>query len=131
MRAIGIALSHAKVQVEDVVDVLLTIVSQFDLAFLFYQPSGQRRMQIDSLHMQNMNVLDGGSVRMMQDTITWEVGLHPRILQFGNKELMYFIEGAKGPFWMMPAQRLETKCWTNMITQVREPKWRTWMYAYN
>jgi hypothetical protein len=36
--------------------------------------------------------------------------LHPRILQIGNKqEVMNFIEDVDGPFWMTPAQRLETK----------------------
>ncbi len=46
---------------------------------------------------------------MMHDTITREVELHPRILQVGDKQVMHFIEGADGPFWMTPAQRLETK----------------------
>jgi hypothetical protein len=66
-------------------------------------------MQIESLHIQNMNVLNGGSVRMMHDTIIQEVGLHQRILQVGNKQAMHLIKGADSPFWMMPAQRLETK----------------------
>jgi hypothetical protein len=46
---------------------------------------------------------------MMHGTIIREVGLHPRILQVGNKQVMHFIEGADGPFWMTPAQRLEKK----------------------
>jgi hypothetical protein len=41
---------------------------------------------------------------MMHDTIIQEVGLHPRILQVGDKQVMHFIEGADGPFWMTPAQ---------------------------
>jgi hypothetical protein len=100
--------SHAKLQLEDVVDALSTIFPQFDLVFLFDQSSSHTKMRIDSLHIRNMNVSHGGSVGMMHDTITREVELHPRILQVGDKQVMHFIEGANGPFWMMPAQRLET-----------------------
>jgi hypothetical protein len=46
---------------------------------------------------------------MMHDTIIQEVEIHPRILQVGDKQVMYFINGDDGPFWMTPAQRLETK----------------------
>jgi hypothetical protein len=46
---------------------------------------------------------------MMHGTIIREVGLHPRILEVGDKQVMYFNEGADSPFWMTPAQRLETK----------------------
>jgi hypothetical protein len=101
--------SHAKLQLEDVVDALSTIFPQFDLVFLFDQSSGHMKMRIDSLHIHNMNVSHGGSVGMMHDTIIGEVGLHPRILQVGDKQVMHFIEGTDGPFWMTPAYRLETK----------------------
>jgi hypothetical protein len=33
----------------------------------------------------------------------------PRILQVGDEQVMNFIEGTDGPFWMTPAQRSETK----------------------
>jgi hypothetical protein len=56
-----------------------------------------------------MNVLHRRSVGMMHDTIIREVGLHPRILQVGNKQVMNFIEGTNGPSWMTPAQKLDTK----------------------
>jgi hypothetical protein len=56
-----------------------------------------------------MNILQGGSVRMVHDTIIQEVGLHPRILHVSNKPVTNFIEDAGGPFWMMPAQIFETK----------------------
>jgi hypothetical protein len=101
--------SHAKLQLEDVVDALSTIFPQFDLVFLFDQSSGHTKMRIDSLHIRNMNVSHGGSVGMMHDTIIREVGLHPRILQVGDKQVMHFIEDADGPFWMTPVERLETK----------------------
>jgi hypothetical protein len=67
--------SHAKLQLEDVVDALSTIFPQFDLVFLFDQSSGHTKMRIDSLHIRNMNVSHGGSVGMMHDTIIQEVGL--------------------------------------------------------
>jgi hypothetical protein len=54
--------SHAKLQLEDVVDALSTIFPQFDLVFLFNQSSGHTKMRIDSLHIRNMNVSQGGSV---------------------------------------------------------------------
>jgi hypothetical protein len=101
--------SHAKLQLEDVVDALSMIFPQLDLVFLFDQLSGHTKMRIDSLHIRNMNVSHGGSAGMMHDTIIQEVGLHPRILQVGDKQVMHFIEGADGPFGMTPAQRLETK----------------------
>jgi hypothetical protein len=66
-------------------------------------------MRFHSLHIRNMNVWHGGSVGMMHDTIIREVGLHSRILQVGDKQVMHFIEGADDPFCMTPAQRLETK----------------------
>jgi hypothetical protein len=77
--------SHAKLQLEDVVDALTTIFPQFNLVFLFDQSLGHAKMQIDSLHMRNMNVSHGGSVGMMHDTIIQEVGPHPRKLNVGNK----------------------------------------------
>jgi hypothetical protein len=46
---------------------------------------------------------------MMHDTIPQEVRLHPRILEVGDQQVMHYIEGADGPFWMTPAQKLETK----------------------
>ena len=101
--------SHAKLQLEDVVDALSMIFPQLELVFLFDQLSGHTKMRIDSLHIRSMNGSHGGSVGMMHDTRIREVGLHPRILQVGEKQVMHFIEGADGPFWMTPAQRLETK----------------------
>jgi hypothetical protein len=56
-----------------------------------------------------MNVSHRGSVGMMHDTIPQEVRLHPRILEAGEQQVMHYIEGADGPFWMTPAQKLETK----------------------
>jgi hypothetical protein len=85
------------------------IFPQFDLVFLFGQLSGHTKMQIDSLQIRNMNVSHEGSVRMMHYTIIREAGLHPRILKVGDKQVMHFIEGANGPFWMTSTQRLETK----------------------
>jgi hypothetical protein len=84
--------SHAKLQLEDVVDALTTIFPQFDLVFLFDQSSGHTKMRIDSLHMRNMNVSHGGSVGMMHDTIIQEVGPHPRTLNVGDKQVMYFVD---------------------------------------
>jgi hypothetical protein len=69
-----------------------------------------------------MNVSHGGSVGMMHDMIIQEVGLHPRILQVGDKQVMHFVEGADGPFWMMPAQRLETKHNGQLGTAKSRPK---------
>jgi hypothetical protein len=77
--------SHAKLQLEDVVDALLMMFPQFDLVFLFDQWFGHTKMRIDSLHIGNMDVSHGGSDGMMHDTIIREVRLHPRILQIGNK----------------------------------------------
>jgi hypothetical protein len=101
--------SHAKLQLEDVVDALTTIFPQFDLVFLFDQSSGHTKMRIDSLHMRNMNVSHGGSVGKMHDTIILEVGPHPRILNVNDKQVMYFVDEDDGPFWTTPAQRVATK----------------------
>jgi hypothetical protein len=86
--------SHAKLQLEDIVDALSTISSHFDLVFLFDQSSGDTKMRIDSLHIRNMNVSHAGSVGMIHNTILQEVGLHPRILEVGDHQVMHFIEGA-------------------------------------
>jgi hypothetical protein len=45
----------------------------------------------------------------MHNTILQEVGPHPRILKGGDQQVMHFIEGADGPFWMTTTQKLETK----------------------
>ncbi len=92
-------ISHAtKLQLEDVVDTLMTIFYQFDLVFLFYQLSDHAKMQIDSLHIRNMNVLHKESVGIMHDTIIQEVGHLPNIPQVGNKQVIYFIKCTNGPF---------------------------------
>jgi hypothetical protein len=59
--------------------------------------------------MQNLNVSHGGSAGMMHATIIHEVGPHPRILHVGDNQVMHFVEGGKGPFWMTLAQQAETK----------------------
>jgi hypothetical protein len=56
-----------------------------------------------------MNVSHGGSVGRMHNTILQKVGLHPSILEAGDQQVMHFIEGADVPFWMTPAQKVETK----------------------
>ncbi len=66
-------------------------------------------MRSDGLHMQNMNVSHGGVVGMMHDTVIQEIGAHPSILRVGEKQVMYFLVGDDGPFWMTPALRAETK----------------------
>ena len=66
--------SHAKLQLEDVVDALTTIFPQFDLVFLFDQSLGHTKVRSDSLHMRNINVSHGRSVGRMHDTIIREVG---------------------------------------------------------
>ncbi len=101
--------SHAKLQLEDAVDAISTIFPQFDCVFLFDQSSGHTKMRSDGLHMQNMNVSHGGVVGMMHDTVIQEIGAHPSILRVGEKQVMYFLVGDDGPFWMTPALRAETK----------------------
>ena len=46
---------------------------------------------------------------MMHDTIIQEVGPHPRTLNVGDKQVMYFVDEDDGPFWTTQAQRLGTK----------------------
>jgi hypothetical protein len=66
-------------------------------------------MRSDGLHLRNMNVSHGGVVGMMHDTIIHEVGTHPSILRVGEKQVMHFLDGDDGPFWMTPVLRAETK----------------------
>jgi hypothetical protein len=76
------------------------------------QSSEHRKNHYDRHAKKKQKVLDDvdrGSVGMMHNTILQEVGLHPRILEVGDQQVMHFIEGTDGPFWMTPAQRLETK----------------------
>ena len=48
---------------------------------------------------------------MMHATIIHEVGPHPRILHHGvgDSQVMHFVEGDDGPFWMTLAQQAEMK----------------------
>jgi hypothetical protein len=101
--------SHAKLQLEDAVDAISTIFSQFDCVFLFDQLPGPTKMRSDSLHMRNMNVSHGRSAEMMHATIIHEVGPHPRILHVGDNQEMHFVEGGNGPFWMTLAKQAKTK----------------------
>ncbi len=97
-------------QLEDCVDCLMQGVRpELDFVFLFDQSSRHTKMQIDSLHMRNMNVSHGGSGGMMHDTIIQEVVPHPRTLNVGDKQVMYFVDEDDGPFWTTQAQRLGTK----------------------
>jgi hypothetical protein len=83
--------SHAKLQLEDAVDAISTIFSQFDCVFLFDQLPGPTKMRSDSLHMRNMNVSHGRSAEMMHATIIHEVGPHPRILHVGDNQEMHSV----------------------------------------
>ena len=101
--------SHTKLQIEDVVDAVKTVFPQFDFVFLFDQSSGHTKMRSDGLHMQNMNVSHGGAVGMMHDTVLHEVGPHPRRLNVGDAQVMYFQDDDNGPFWMAAPLQSETK----------------------
>ena len=59
--------------------------------------------------MRNMNVSHGGAVGRMHDTILHEVGPHPRRLNVGDTQVMYFQDDDDGPFWMAAPLRSETK----------------------
>ena len=52
--------SYAKKKLEDVLDFLVVIFSQFDFKLLCDQSSGHCKVREDGLVMNNMNVSDGG-----------------------------------------------------------------------
>ena len=94
--------SHAKIQLEDVYDVLSIIFPDFDFIFLFDQSSGHKKYREDSLNIKNINVSYGGKNTRMRDTVIKEVGPYPAMLKVGETQKMCFTEEDEGPFWLTP-----------------------------
>jgi len=101
--------SHAKIQLEDVTDCLSYIFPMFDFVYLFDQSSGHTKMRPDGLNVANMNISYGGAVNQMRDTSVTEVGQYSSLLNVGDLQILSFVDGDNGPFWMNDAERLETK----------------------
>ena len=60
--------SHAKVQLEVVIDCMKVLYPGFDIAYLYDQSSGHTKLRPDELSANNMNVAPGGTVPSMRVT---------------------------------------------------------------
>lgn len=101
--------SHAKLQLEDVMDILSIVFPNTDFVFKFDQSSGHTKMRKDGLTTSKMNVSYGGKASNMNETTIQEVGPFKGLLTIGQKQSMVFTKDDHGPFWMNEDQRLSSK----------------------
>ena len=90
--------SHAKLQIEDSVDVLTILYPTMDFLFLYDQSSGHTKMRPDSLSATNTNVGVGGVHATMRNSVIQDLGPFPATLEIGEVQQMMFQENDIGPF---------------------------------
>lgn len=90
--------SHAKIELEGVIDILSHIFPNFDFLFLFDQSSGHTKMRSDGLSISNMNISCGGALNKMRDTTVTEVGPYASTLEVGDVQRFSLVDGDNGPF---------------------------------
>ena len=100
--------AHAKLQLEDVADVLQTLYPAFDFLFLFDQSSGHTKMREDGLNTSEMNVSYGGAQKKMRDGFIHQKGTY-QSAHCAGPQRMHFVDQDDGPFWMTPDEKAATK----------------------
>lgn len=107
--------AHMVCQLEDCVDVVKVMCSEFDHVFLFDHSSGHAKSRDDALSTSKMNVGWGGNYKMRTTKIEKEEGFlgafeHESKLTVGMLNPMMFLETEAGPFMIKdPAERLARK----------------------
>ena len=95
---------HMVLQLEDFVDVIKVLYSQYQFLFLFDHSCGHDRQKEDGLNVERMTKLFGGAQKRLRSTVIKQaqgyLGPYAPTLEPGNTQTMVFNAEDVGPFWM-------------------------------
>ena len=81
---------HAKLQLEDVTDCLKVVYPYFDIAHLYDLSTGHKKIRLDGLSVNMMNVAPGGVVPKTRSTIIPELDNYATDYSVGDEQRLSF-----------------------------------------
>lgn len=98
--------SHAKLQLEDIMDFLVVIFPLFDFLFVYDQSSGHTKLQENGFVASNVNVSYGDIAARVYDTIIKEFRPYDCVLEIGLTQSMIVKEQDPELFWIDNSEKL-------------------------
>ena len=111
--------SHMSVQFEDCIDAVQCLFPQFDTLWLFDHSQSHDKKRKGALDAKRMSYKYGNKQQYTRPTVIEQaagyLGTHSPLLSPGDTQTMSWpddeneLSSDDGPFWMTPAERLETR----------------------